>query len=129
MPALPHRNPNAGPARLRRRPSLRPSRRDWIAGTLLELDAAGGTITVRLESGGLPLPARGTEVVIDVSRARVRATDGDGDGRPGVTDLFPGDRIHVTLRPRRMRPPAALRVRQQSAGAPPGGLRPLWEAV
>jgi hypothetical protein len=127
MPALPHRNPNAGPRRLSKRPRLGPGRRDWIAGTLVELDPLAGTITVRVGSAGRPLPARGSEVTVDVSRARVRATDGDGDGRSGVTDLFPGDQVHVTLRPRRRRLPAALRVRQQSAGAPPGGLKPLWQ--
>jgi hypothetical protein len=126
MPALPYRNANAAPARRPKRPSTRPSRRDWIAGTLVELDRAGATITVRVDSGGWPRPAPGTEVTVDVTLARVRATDGDGDGRPGLTDLFPGDRLHVTLRPRRLRLPIAVLVRQHSAGAPPGGLRPIW---
>jgi hypothetical protein len=126
MPALSHRNANAAPARRPKRPSVRPSRRDWIAGTLVELDPAGGTITVRVDSGGRPHPAPGTEVTVDVTLTRVRATDGDGDGRPGLTDLFPGDQVHVTLRPRRTRLPIAVRVRQQSAGAPPGGLRAIW---
>jgi hypothetical protein len=126
MPALSHRNANAAPARLPKRPRVRPSRRDWIAGTLVELDPAGSTITVRVDSGGRPHPARGAEVAVDVALAGVRATDGDGDGRPGLTDLFPGDRVHVTLRQRRPHLPIAMRVRQQSAGAPPGGLRPIW---
>jgi hypothetical protein len=126
MPALFHRNANAAPARRPKRRSVRPSRRDWIAGTLVELDPAGGTITVRVENAGRPRTVPGTEVTVDVTVARVRATDGDGDGRPGLTDLFPGDRVHVTLRPRRRRVPIAHRVRQQSPGAPPGGLRPIW---
>jgi len=126
MSALFHRNANAGPARPRKRPSLRPGRRDWIVGTLVELDRDGDTITVRVEESGRPVPTRGAEVTLDMSRARVRATDGDGDGRPGLTDLFPGDRVHVTMRSRPRRLPLAWLVRQQSPGAPRGGLRALW---
>lgn len=126
MPYRHHRNANAAPAWTPKRPSLRPSRKDWIAGTLVELDPGGGVITVRVESGGRPQPASGTEVSVDVSLARVRATDGDGDGRPGLTDLFPGDRVRVTLQPRWRRLPVATRVRQESPGGPAGGLRRVW---
>jgi hypothetical protein len=126
MSALSHRNPNAAPRRPRRRPRLRPGRRDWLAGTLVELDPAGRTITVRVEEGGRPVPARGAEVTVDTSVARVVASDGDGDGRPGLTDLFPGDRVLVTMRMRPRRRPIAWRVDQQSPGAPKGGLRALW---
>ena len=126
MPARFHRNANAAPRRPRKRPSPRPGRRDWIVGVLVELDPAGEKITVRVEDGGRPLPAPGTEITLDVSAARVHATDGNGDGRPNLTDLFPGDRIHVTMRRRPRRLPIAWRVRQRSPGAPPGGLRPIW---
>jgi hypothetical protein len=126
MPYRHHRNANAAPTAAPHRPRLRPSRKDWIAGTLVELDPAGATITVRVDSGGRAHPARGAEVSVDVSAARIRATDGDGDGRPSITDLFPGDRVHVTLRSRRRRAPLAWLVRQLSPGAPRGGLRRIW---
>ena len=124
MPHRHHRNANAAPSSEPRRPRLRPSRRDWIAGTLVELDAGGATITVRVDSAGRPHPAPGSELTLDVSAARVRATDGDGDGRPSLTDLFPGDRVHVTLRGDAI----ASRVEQRSPGAPRGGLRRLWQS-
>jgi hypothetical protein len=124
MPYRHHRNANAAPTAAPHRPRLRPSRKDWIAGTLVELDPAGATITVRVDSGGRAQPARGAEVTLDVSHARVRATDGDGDGRPSITDLFPGDRVHVTLRAGAV----AHRVEQRSPGAPRGGLRRLWQS-
>jgi hypothetical protein len=123
-----HRNPNAAPPRLRKRARRRPDRRDWIAGTLVELDPAGGTITVRVHDAGRPVAGPGDEVTLDAPPDRVRATDGDGDGRPSLTDLFPGDRVHVTLRRRSRRRPLAWRVRQQSPGARPGALRGMWEA-
>jgi hypothetical protein len=126
MPYRHHRNANAAPSSPPRRPRLRPSSKDWIAGTLVELDAGGDTITVRVDSSGRPQPARGTELTVDTSLARVRATDGDGDGRPSITDLFPGDRVHVSLRRRRRRAPLAWLVRQLSPGAPRGGLRRIW---
>jgi hypothetical protein len=126
MPGFPYRNANAAPARRPKRRRLKPSRRDWILGTLVELDPAGGRITVRVESGGRPLPAPGAEVTVDVSSARVRASDGDGDGRAGLTDLFPGDRVHVTLHAPAKRMPVAWLVRQKPPGAPRGGLRPVW---
>src|SRR5436305_5510033 len=122
MPHRHHRNANAAPSSEPRRARLRPSRQDWIAGTLVELDADGATITVRVDSGGRPHPARGAEVTLDVASARVRATD--GDGRPSLTDLFPGDRVHVTLRGAAV----ASRVEQRSPGAPRGGLRRLWQS-
>jgi hypothetical protein len=126
MPARTHRNANAAPVRRPRRQRLQRSPRDWIAGTLVELDPARERITVRVQSAGYPLPPPGTEVTIDVSSARVRASDGDGDGRAGLTDLFPGDRVRVTLRSRPRRKPSALRVEQISPGAPRGGLRRVW---
>ena len=127
MPALPHRNANAGPAR---RPKRRPqqiSRRDWIMGTLVELDPASDKITIRVESGGHPLPAPGKEVTVDVSSALIHATDGDGDGRAGLTDLFPGDRVRVTLHSTPQRKLIAWSVRQESVGAASGALRPIWQ--
>ena len=125
-PALPHRNPNAAPARRPKRRRLQRSRRDWIVATLVELDPIHAQITIRVESGGRPLPAPGEEVTVDVSSARIRATDGDGDGRAGLTDLFPGDRVRVSLRSEPRRTPVAWRIRQESPGASPGGLRPIW---
>jgi hypothetical protein len=127
MPALSHRNANAAPARSRRRPRIQRSRRDWIAGTLVELDPIRDTITVRVQRGGYPLPPRGSEAMVDVSSAHIRASDGDGDGRAGLTDLFPGDQLHVTLQPRGRRTLAASRVSQESTGAPRGGLRRVWQ--
>ena len=126
MRAFPHRNANAAPTRSAKRQRSAGSRRDWIVGTLVELDPSGHRITVRLESGGRPLPRRGAELTIDVAAARVRATDGDGDGRAGLTDLFPGDRVEVIL-DARARTPVARRVRQLSPGAAPGALRPIWQ--
>jgi len=105
MPALLHHNANAAPGRAR-------SRRDWFAGTLIDLDPAGPTITVRLDSAGRPWPPPGSEVTVDVLGARVHATDTEGDG--GLTDLFPGDRVHVTLRRQGGRLPIALRVRRSA---------------
>ncbi len=127
MPALPHRNANAAPARRPKRRRLQTSRRDWIMGTLIELDPASDKITIRVQSGGHPVPAPGDEVTVDVSSARIRATDGDGDGRAGLTDLFPGDLVHVTLHSPPQRTPIARRVQQKSPGAPPGGLKPIWQ--
>jgi hypothetical protein len=132
VPARTYRNANAAPVRRPRRHRLQRSPRHWIAGTLIELDPARKRITVRVQCAGYPLPAPGTELTVDVSSARIRASDGDGDGRAGLTDLFPGDRVRVTLRSRsrsRSRPrrePSALRVQQTSPGAPRGGLKRVW---
>jgi hypothetical protein len=125
MPYRNHHNPNAAPASPPRRPRLRPARQDWIAGTLVELDPTRATITVRVDSGGRAQPARGAEITLDASAARIHATDGDGDGRPSLTDLFPGDRVHVTLR----RGTIAVRVKLRSPGGPRGGLRRLWPSL
>jgi hypothetical protein len=97
VPVLTYRNANAAPVRRPRRHRLQRSARDWIAGTLVELDPARERITVRVQSAGYPLPVPGTEVTIDVSSARLRASDGDGDGRAGLTDLFPGDRDQTPI--------------------------------
>lgn len=104
------------------------SRPNWVRGTLVELDADRGRLTLRVLAAGRPGPAG--EVVVDVSGARIEATDGDGDGRPGVRDLFPGDRLDVLLRsPSPGKRPRALLVVQRGGGAPTGGLRRVWEAA
>ena len=109
----------------RRAPRRRQRRRDWLRGTLVELDPRRDAITLRVESGGRPIPARGDEVTIDVGPAVISANDGDGDGRASITDLFPGDDVEVTLWPNRS---AAQRVALRSPAGPAGGLRPLWHA-
>ena len=44
-----------------------------------------------------------------------------------ITDLFPGDALHVTLGPVSDDGlPRAVRVEQRSPGGPVGGLRRLW---
>lgn len=129
MPYRMHRNANAAPAWEPKRSRLRAGRKDWIAGTLVELDPDRRLIVVRVERGGRPVPPAGAEVTVDASVARVRATDGDGDGRAGLTDLFPGDRVEVTLQPRWRRLPVATRIRQESPGAPRGGLRRVWRTA
>lgn len=116
------------PERPWRRQAPRGRRRDreWVAGTLVELDAGNEAITVRVERGGFPIPPRGSEVGIDVRDATFHAVDGDGDGRGSLTDLFPGDQLHIDLRHGRGDRASARRVIQRSAGGVPGGLRRLW---
>jgi hypothetical protein len=124
MPFRQFRNQNAGP-RGRRAVRARRSRRDWIEGQLVELDPAADSLVLRVRNGGRPMPPRGTEVSVSTASARIHSSDGDGDGRFTVTDLFPGDELRVTLRPTRHGIVAA-HVYQQSPGAPTGGLAPLW---
>ncbi len=126
MPHRQHILANAAARTERRRPR---TRTDWVRGTLVELDADRGRLVLRVTATGRADLPCGRELRVEAAGARVRATDGDGDGRPGLRDLFPGDRLHVTLAslPPGLRP-RALQVHQQSAGAPVGGLRPLWEA-
>ena len=126
MPFQNFRTPNAGP-RSRRAPRLSRRARSWFDGTLVELDPEQSTVVLRVHNGSTPIPPRGTEITIEASSARVEATDGDGDGRAGLTDLFPGDRVLVHLKPPRRRRLVATRIVQESAGAPSGGLRPLLE--
>jgi len=104
---------------------VRPSRRNWIEGRLVELDAAESSLVLRVRNGGRPIPPRGTEVTISTQGARVHSSDGDGDGRFTITDLFPGDELRITLGSTR-HGLVASHITQQSPGAPTGGLAPLW---
>lgn len=90
----------------------------------MELDARRRSLTVRIAASGRPLAGEKEELLIDASSARIRAGDGDGDGRPNLTDLFPGDKVRVTLD--RGSPPTARRVDLISTAGPRGGLRRLW---
>lgn len=128
MPHRQHRNANAADRRGRlRRRAKRGS--DWVSGTLVELDADRMRLKIRVDSARRPHFRRETEFVVEAADAVFRAADGDGDGRAGVTDLFPGDRLHVELAPHTEDSPAtALRVTQRSPGGPVGGLRRLWPA-
>jgi hypothetical protein len=115
--------PPASPKRRRRNASGT----DWVLGTLVELDPGGGRLTVRVSDARRPDLRDQQEIVVDVEAASVRATDGDGDGQPGLTDLFPGDIVRLELEPRDPGEPlVAERVQQCSVGAPKGGLRRLW---
>jgi hypothetical protein len=115
--------PPASPRRRRRNAAGT----DWVLGTLVELDAGGGRLTVRVIDARRPEVRPRDEIVVNVEAARVRATDGDGDGQPSLTDLFPGDIVRVELQPRGPGEPlVAGRVQQCSVGAPKGGLRRLW---
>jgi len=124
MPFRQFRNPNAGP-RGRRAVRVRRSRRNWIEGRLVELDPAKGSLVLRVRNGGRPIPPRGTEVTITAANATIHSSDGDGDGRFTLTDLFPGDDLRITLRSTR-HGLVASHITQQSPGAPTGGLAPLW---
>ena len=124
MPFRQFRNPHAGP-RGRRAARMRPSRRNWIEGRLVELDPAADSLVLRVRNGGRPIPPRGTEVTISTADARVHSSDGDGDGRSTITDLFPGDDLRITLGSTR-HGFVATHITQQSPGAPTGGLAPLW---
>src|SRR5690349_16151388 len=119
MPFQQFRTPNAGP-RSRRAPRLSRRARPWFAGTLVELDPERERIVLRIHNGSRPIPPRGSEITIDAASARVEATDGDGDGKPGLTDLFPGDDVLVHLKPPRRGRLVATRIVQESTGAPPG---------
>jgi len=126
MPHRQHRNANAAPT-VPRRKKGRARRADWIIGTLVELDPDGQQLTIRVREGRGARISQDAEVTLDVGGAVLKATDGDGDGRPGITDLFPGDVLHVRLAPAvDGRPPAAVRISQASPGGPAGGLRRLW---
>jgi hypothetical protein len=127
---VPHRhhiNANAAAPAERRRPR---TRADWVRGTLVELDADHRRLVLRVAGAGRPTVPVGRELLIEAGGARVQATDGDGDGRPGLRDLFPGDRLHVVLSTTQtgLRP-RALRIEQRGMGAPVGGLRRIWEAA
>lgn len=126
MAFRPHRQTAPERPWRRRAPRRKGRNRDWLDGTLVELDATNGMITIRVESGGHPIPARGTEVALDVREAHIHAADGDGDGRASLTDLFPGDQLHVELHDGSGKAASARRVVQQSEGGVPGGLRRLW---
>ena len=125
MPFRYFRTPNAGDGS-RRRPPRRLTKRDWLAGTIVELDPEANRLTLRVDSGSRPIPARGTEVEIDTGDARFQCTDGDGDGRQNLTDLFPGDEVIVDRLRHTGGRWAAARVTQRSIGAPKAGLRLLY---
>ena len=120
-----HNNPNAAPpAEVQR---ARRGKRGWLTGTLVELDAEAHRLTVRVrEARGINLDCD-DEITVDVAAAILNTSDGDGDGRPGITDLFPGDQLDITLAPQsHATPPAAGSVAQTSPAGPVGGLRRLW---
>ncbi len=125
MPDRKHRNPNAadGDAR-RRRAGAR--RQDWVDGTLVELDAPARCLVIRVHAARQASIRPGTELTIEAADATLKATDADGDGRPSITDLFPGDDLHITLDPGSDGTLRAVRVEQRSPGGPVGGLRRLW---
>ena len=127
MPHRMHRNANAAPAGPRRRPR-RPSRPDRVSGIITAIDPAAATVVVRTEEARAPGVLPGHELVVDVSGGTLDVHDGDGDGRAGITDLFPGDRVRVELAPAVPGVTrAALRLVQLTRGGPIGGLRRLWQ--
>ncbi len=127
MPNRRHSNPNAAPATPVKRGRRSRDKRGWVTGTLVELDAEAPRLTIRVhEARGINIDSD-EEITLDVADAIIDAGDGDGDGRPGITDLFPGDRLDVTLAPQTQgSQPAAVRVTQSSPAGPVGGLRRLW---
>ena len=119
-----HRNANAAPpAAPRRRKRPRPTR---LTGTLVELDPAGARLVVRLEEAGRPGLRRGDEVSVAARESRIDSHDADGDGRKGLTDLFPGDRLRLEVEPDGDGGLRARRVRRLGPAGPVGGLRRLW---
>ena len=126
MPDRKHRNPNAADGNARRR-RAGARRQDWVDGTLVELDAPGRRLVIRVDAARQASIRPGTELTIGVAQATLKATDADGDGRPSITDLFPGDDLHITLDPGSGDgTPLAVRVEQRSPGGPVGGLQRLW---
>ena len=121
-----HRNANAAPRGRRARPRRR-TRPPWLSGTLVTLDPQRERIVVRVEDAGRPELRTGSEVTVDTRGCRLDVSDGDGDGRPSLTDLFPGDRIRVELIDAEGTPPAARRIEQRGPRGPVGGLRRLWQ--
>jgi len=118
MPLSSHRNHNAGPKR-----ELRSSRNatvvEEVIGRLITLDPDGATIEVEDER---------TErtIRIDIRDAKLRnVSDADGNGRPSVTDLFPGDRVEATIERGGSLPARARSLRRIGPPAPVGGLRRL----
>ena len=125
MPYRIHKNANAAP-RAERRPPRRRARPDRVEGVLVALDPAAAVITLRVDEARARGVVPGEELVVDVFEATLRVGDGDGDGRPGLTDLFPGDRVRLELK---RRVPGAARTAtrlEQLAPGPTGGLRRLW---
>ncbi len=59
-------------------------------------------------------------------RSRLTTHDADGDGRAGLTDLFPGDRLRLEVEPHPDGGLYARRVRRLGPAGPIGGLRRLW---
>ena len=129
MPHRQHRNANAAPPQPRRKRRSR-RRSEWMSGTLVELDVERRRVKVRVdEAPGMPFTAD-SEVTVDAGSAVLKVTDGDGDGLPGISDLFPGDELKVyVVRSEDGGPPTATRIEQRSPGAPPGGLRRLYRQV
>ena len=127
MPNRRHRNPNAVSTAAVKHGRRNRGKHGGVTGTLVELDAEASRLTIRVhEARGINIDSD-QEITLDVAGAIIDASDGDGDGRPGITDLFPGDRVDVTLAPQTPgSPPAAVRVTQSSPGGPVGGLRRLW---
>lgn len=126
MPDHQHRNANAAPPQPRARRSTRRAQ-EWIEGTLIELDADAERLVLRVERSSRGGTREGDELAVWTDGARIKAGDGDGDGRAGVTDLFPGDALHIALGPRMPGdPPRATRVTQLNPAGPVGGLRRLW---
>jgi hypothetical protein len=127
MPNRHHRNANAAPRRRKRPERGAGKRADWVSGTLVELNAEQQLLKIRVRRARRAQLRRDAELVVNASGAVFKAADADGDGQSGLTDLFPGDRLHVVLAPRAEGAPAtALRITQRSPGGPVGGLRRVW---
>jgi hypothetical protein len=122
-----HRNPNAAPpAAPRRRKRPRPT---WLTATLVELDPPGARLVVRVEDAAVPRLRAGDELVVTTRGSRLVTYDADGDGRVGLTDLFPGDRLRLEVEVDAGGGLRARRVRRLGPAGPVGGLRRLWSGA
>ena len=118
MPLSSHRNHNAGPKREPRSHPDAPAVEE-VVGRLITLDPEGSTIEVEDERTARTIP-------IDLNRARLRnVSDADGNGRPSVTDLFPGDRVEATIEWNGSRLATARSLRRIGPPGPVGGLSRL----
>ena len=126
MPHRQHRNANSAPPQPKRKPAAKDD--EWLVGVLVELDADAQRLVLRATQGRRPAFKEDEELAILVGDAVLKAADGDGDGKPGVRDLFPGDVLHIALVATAAGEPLrAARVTQTSRTGPTGGLRRVWE--
>lgn len=126
MPFHRQSNPNKGPQRRSLRTRGRPGR-GWVRGVVDGIDPDHSRLEIRVDDGSrIGRRLVGSTVAVDAGGAELALPDGDGDGRPSLRDVFPGNPVEVRFSGGLEPPLSAVKVIYRGGEAPVGGLRRLW---